>query len=105
MKLNNIYSEKKEESNLLKNDILYSSKHDWDEQQTIIFWKTFRKLIKDQNNSDVLYIKDDMYMFQNIVFPSFDMQSMIKIEINDFELKEDYLFWEKGQNKDFKNLV
>ncbi len=86
-------------------DILYCEKTNYDEQQNLEFWQKLRDLIQNQKNKDVLYIKDDMYMFQNIVFPPFDIFTMMKIENSNSEIKEDYLFWEKGQNKDFKNLV
>ena len=87
-------------------DILYCEKTNYDEQQNLKFWQKLRELIQNQKNKkDVLYIKDNMYKFQNIVFPPFDIFTMMKIENSNSELKEDYLFWEKGQHKDFKNLV
>jgi len=97
----------KEDSLYNKNDeqgknILYSDKNDWNEEKDNLFWEEIRKLPPEEN---------DFFFFENIIFPS-PLLNVKKYSTNpigfftkDYILKEHYLFWEKGQKKDFGGVV
>lgn len=88
------------------NSTLSCDKSKWDNSKSDEFWKLLRYLINNDNNDHVKHIQNDMYMFENIVFPPFRNHFVSQDFQNpEFILKEDFLFWQKGEKKDLKNLV